>query len=478
MTTPHARRAIPGPRGTALWRFLFRFPHAPQQRLLDLVLEHGEIVELNFIAERVVVVACPEYIEHVLHHRHQNYDKQTARWEAVRQAWGTGLLVADGDLWRRQRQRMQPAFHQEALRRFGAIVVEESERIAEVWRAAAAAGQVRDIYKDTLAGAVRAITRSMFGTDVESKTNTIYAALADVHDYINPMSIMNVWRVPPAVQRLVHPDYPRFRRAYQVIHGIFDDIITRRIAAPPAQADLLGMMMAARDDETDQTMSATQLHDEMMGMLMAGHETTGIATTWSFHWLSKHPDVEARFHGELDAVLGGRLPTFEDLPKLTYTRMILQESLRITPPTWGIDRRAREDDEIDGYLIRKGTKVALSPFVVHHLPNYWPDPERFDPERFTDAQEKARPTYAYFPFGGGPRRCVGMRFAMAEAQLMLAVLGQSFSLRLQPGAEVFPVARTTLVPHGGVPMTVRPRVVPASAPASNADSERINADQR
>ena len=458
-----ARRPIPGPKGVALWKFLFEFPKAPHERLLQLVADYGDIVDLDFVFERVVVIARPEYVEHVLHHRHQNYDKQTARWEAVRQVWGNGLLVADGDLWRRQRQRMQPAFHQEALQRFAAIVVEEAQQIAALWSADTARDAGRDVYKDMLACAVRAIARAMFGADVESRTKTIIAALADVHPYINPMSVLNVWRVPGRVQHFINPDYPRFRRAYRQIETIFDEIVSQRLNAPPDRADLLGMMMAARDDEASETMSPHQLYDEMMGMLMAGHETTGIASAWCWHWISQSPEIESRFHAELESVLGGRMPTFEDLNKLTYTRMILQEALRITPPTWGIDRRAREDDEIDGYEIRKGTKVALPPYVMHHHPGYWESPGTFDPERFREDRASARPTYAYFPFGGGPRRCVGMRFAMLEAQLILAVLGQSFSLRPKPGATVVPVARTTLPPKDGLPMIVQPRVAATHA---------------
>ena len=459
------RRVIPGPRGAALWKFVFEFPRAPHERLLQLVAEYGDIVDLDLPLERVIVIARPEYIEHVLHHRHQIYDKQTARWEAVRQVWGTGLLVADGDLWRRQRQRMQPAFHQEALQRFATIVVEEAQQIAALWTADPNGGH-RDVYKDMLACAVRAIARAMFGADVESRTETITIALGDVHEYINPMSVLNVWRVPPRIQRFINPEYPRFRRAYREINAIFDEIVTQRLAAPPDRADLLGMMMAARDDETSETMSPQQLHDEMMGMLMAGHETTGIASAWCWHWISQSPEIERRFHAELDSVLGGRAPTFEDLNKLTYTRMILQEALRITPPTWGIDRRAREDDEIDGYAIPKGANVALSSYVMHHHPGYWESPGTFDPERFRDDRAAARPTYAYFPFGGGPRRCVGLRFAMLEAQLILAVLGQSFSMRPQPGATVVPVARTTLPPKYGIPMIVQPRAVAARAHAN------------
>ena len=457
------RRPIPGPRGKALWRFLLHFREAPPHHLLALALEYGDIVELAFPGERVILLAKPEYIEHVLHHRHHKYDKQTARWQTVRQVWGAGLLTADGDAWRRQRQRMQPAFHQEAVQRFAGMVVEEARKIAAAWAVAAESGAVRDVYEDMLACAVCAIARASFGADVEGKTEIITRALHDVHEYINPMAPLNLLRVPPAVQRLVNPEYYRFRRAYRQIHRMFDDIVTRRLGAPPDQTDLLGMMMSARDDETSEAMSAAQLHDEMMGMLMAGHETTAIATAWCWYWLSQYPQVERKFHAELDSVLGGRLPTYDDLGRLPYTKMVLHEALRITPPTWALDRRAREDDEIDGYLVPKGAKVAFSTFVMHHHPKYWNDPVTFDPDRFSEAHASERATYAYFPFGGGPRRCIGMRFALLEGQLILAVLGQSFSARLKPGHTVEPVARVTLAPRDGVRMLIAQRFAPAPA---------------
>jgi cytochrome P450 len=458
------QRRIPGPRGLELWRFLLHFGARPHEHLLELALKYGDIVRLAFPGETVVLIANPDYIEHILHHRHQHYDKQTARWESVRQVWGNSLLTADGDLWRRQRQRMQPAFHHEAMRRFAGVVVEEVQRISAVWSLSSQSGESRDVYQDMLACASRAITRASFGSDIDDKTEIINRALADVHGYINPMAPLNLLRVPHAIQRVVNPEYRRFQPAYRTIHGIFDTIVANRLSAgAPSRADLLGLMMAATDDETSKGMTPAQLHDEMMGILMAGHETTGIAAAWSWYWLARYPEVERTLHAELDAVLAGRMPTYDDLARLPYTQMVFQESLRICPPTWGMDRRAREDDVIGGFVIPRGTKVAFSPYVMHHHPKYWDEPEEFNPRRFSPDQSAGRPPYAYLPFGGGPRRCVGMRFAQLEGQLILAALAQSFAVRLKPGVDVRPTARVTLQPAPGVQLLLEPRQVPATA---------------
>jgi cytochrome P450 len=456
------RRPIPTLKGLDAWRFAYGFWQCPHRRLLELLEEHGDIVQVVYPLETFVFLGRSEYIEHVLHHRHQHYDKRTSAWTNVRQVWGEGLLVADGDKWRRQRQRMQPAFHQEALERFAAIVVEEAGRIAGAW--AAADGEVRDIYGDMLACAVRAIARATFGANVE-KTEEIRRALAEIHDYINPMSLLNLARIPPSLQRVLNPEYRRFRRGALEIHRLLAGIIDARVAEPPDRRDLLGMMMSARDEETGQPMSRGQLYDEMIGMLMAGHETTAIAATWCWYWLSQHPETERELHRELDTVLAGRTPAYEDLARLPFTRMVFQEALRLTPPTWAVDRRAVADDEIDGYWIPKGTFVGFSPYVMHHLRRYWKNPEVFDPQRFSPEQSAGRPAYAYLPFGGGPRRCIGMRFAIAEGCLILAVLAQSYAARRPAGARVEPVARTTLTPSGGMQMAIarRPIQVPAGA---------------
>ena len=455
-------RRIPGPRGLELWRLLGRLTDRPHERLLDLALEYGDIVELAYPLERVVLLANPEYVEHVLHHAHRNYDKQTPRWRTLRQIWGNGLLTADGDVWRRQRQRMQPAFHQDCMQHFGAMVADEAQHMAREWGASAARGDTRDVYPDMLRCAVRALTRATFGSDIEGKTDDIIAAIDDINAYTNPISLANILNVPIPVRRWITPGFGRFQRAMTVVRTVFGEIIERRIRSGIVQPDLLGMMMSARDDEAAETMTVEQLHDEMMTVLMAGHETTGIASAWSWYWISRHPEVEAALQQEVDAVAGARPPAFEDLDGLPYAKMVFQEAMRLMPPVWGYDRRAIADDSIDGYRIPAGTFVALSPFLMHHHPKYWERPEEFDPQRFLPERIARRHPYAFFPFGGGPRRCIGFRFALMEGQLLLATLARSFTVRLAPGHPVVTAPRLNLPPKFGLPMIVRPRHAPVA----------------
>lgn len=465
-TTTSRARTIPGPAGLEKWRLVPRLVSRPHECLASLARQYGGLVLIAFPTEQSVLVSNAEYLEHVFHANNRNYDKQTPRWATLRQLWGDGLLTADGDHWRRQRQRIQPAFHQACLQNFAAIAVEESQRMARAWAASAAAGAPRDVYPDMLQVAVRTVTRAMFGADLDAQTDLVIRAVGDTHDYINPVSLANMFHLPIAVRRLTVPGFRRFHDALRTIHHVFDEIIRRRAAAATPRADLLGMMMAAADEETSQVMSLDELHDEMITMLMAGHETTGIATAWSWYWLSQRPDVQRELQAEVDRVLGGRPATFEDLPQLHYTKMVFQEAMRLNPPIWGIERRAREEDLIDGYRIPRGATVITSPYVMHRHPDYWDEPEEFKPLRFLPEEEKKRPQYAYFPFGGGPRRCVGFRVGLLEGQLMLATFAQSFTVRLTPGHPVEPNPRVNMPPRYGLPMILEPRTAAAAVPAA------------
>jgi cytochrome P450 len=455
--TPRSHREIPGPRGRALWGLLPKFTKRPHEVLAELAATYGEIACLEFPLERNVLLSNPDHIEYVLHHRHQHYDKQTPRYRTLRQVWGSGLLTADGDVWRRQRQRMQPAFHQDALKYFAAMVAEEAQAMARKWAESARRGEPRYVDTDMLRCAVRAVTRAMFGSDVDAKSDSLIQAVKDINGYINPTSPSNLLNLPFAVRRWISPGFGKYERAMTYTRQVFEEIVERRLRSDENRRDLLGMIIASKDEELNEAMTAQQLHDEMMGVLMAGHETTGVGTGWAWYWMSQHPEVERKLHEEIDAVLGDRLPTLEDLPKLQYTRNVFQEAMRISPPVWCVDRRAREDDTIGGYRIPAGTFVLISPYVLHHHPKYWDAPEQFRPERFDDKTSAGRPAYAYFPFGGGPRRCIGMRFAMMEGVVFLAVLSQSFTVRMKPDHPVLPAPKVNFAAKLGLPMMVQAR---------------------
>jgi cytochrome P450 len=452
---PH--REIPGPRGLALWRLLPELTRRPHEVLTELAATYGDVVLLDYPLDRNILLANPDHVEYVFHHRHQYYDKQTPRWRTLRQVWGRGLLTADRDEWRRQRQRMQPAFHQQALDHFGSVVVEEAQTMGREWAESARRGEPREVDRDMLRCAVRAVTRAMFGSEIVAKTDVVIQAVIDINAYINPTSPSNLINLPFPVRRWVSPGFPRYQRGMAAARQVFAEIIDRRLRRSEASADLLGLIMTSKDEELGQTMSSELLHDEMMGILMAGHETTGIGTGWAWYWISQHPEVERRLHAEVDAVIGDRTPTLHDLAKLDYTRMVFQEAMRLSPPVWCVDRRARDDDVIGGYRIPAGSCVLLSQYVLHRHPQYWAAPTTFNPERFSEAASAGRPDYAFFPFGGGPRRCIGMRFAMMEGVLFLAVLSQQFRVRMKPDHPIVPVPKVNLSAKFGLPMYVEPR---------------------
>jgi len=236
----------------------------------------------------------------------------------------------------------------------------------------------------------------------------------------------------------------------KVVHGI----ITQRHQQGTDMGDLLSMLLSARDEETGQGMSDQQVHDEVMTLLLAGHETTANALTWTWYLLSQSPDVECRLHAELDQVLAGQLPTVERLADLPYTRMVLEEALRLYPPVFGLSRKPIADDEIGGYFVPANTLIWMSPYATHRHPDFWENPEVFDPERFSPQRSAGRPHFAHFPFGGGPRLCIGSNFAMMEAQLILTTVAQHYRLRLVPGHSVVPEVLLTMRPRNGLPMTL------------------------
>jgi cytochrome P450 len=242
-----------------------------------------------------------------------------------------------------------------------------------------------------------------------------------------------------------------------VLDGVVDQIITHRRHTPDEHEDLLAMLMEARDEQSGEAMDDQQLRDEVMTLMLAGHETTSTALAWTLYLLSQHPGVREELEAEIDRVLNGRTPELEDLPKLPYAAMVLQETLRLYPPAWGLARWCHEADEVGGYYVAPDSSVTLSPFLTHRHPDFWPDPERFDPQRFTPEQERERPRFAYLPFGGGPRQCIGNQFAMTEALLILATIIQRYRLALPPGYTVSIDPQITIRPKGGLPMFIHAR---------------------
>jgi cytochrome P450 len=328
-------------------------------------------------------------------------------------------------------------------------MVDCAEQMLERWDRTASPGRTIDVVAEMMAVTQAIIVRTMFSTDLGATA----AVVNRTWPVINRRIGETFWSTKLETS-LPLPANLRFWRARRELETVVYQIIADRRQTRREESDLLSMFLAARDDETGAGMTDRQLRDEVLTMLLAGHETTSLALSWTYYLLSQHPDVERRLLDEIDRVIGAERPAFAHIDRLTVTRRVIEEALRLYPPAWGFSRRALGDDEIGGYRIPKGSLVYLIPFVVHRRPKLWPDPERFDPDRFTPDQESARARFAYFPFGGGPRGCIGNQFAMVEAQLIIAVIAQRFRIAVVPGQAIRPEPLITLRPAPGIRATL------------------------
>jgi cytochrome P450 len=315
------------------------------------------------------------------------------------------------------------------------------------------------------------VGETLFGTNVEADADAVRQALTDVFSAFN----LTMSPIAPLLERLPLPKVRRYLRAQATLDALIYSMIADRRAQPDDRGDLLSMLLLARDEDQGGTMTDRQVRDEALTLFLAGHETTANALAWTWLLLSQHPEVEQQLHRELDAVVRGRPPEPDDLPRLEYTRRVLAESMRCYPPAWAVGRRALQDLEIGGYEIRKGTIVLASQYLLHRDLRYFPDPERFDPDRWLPERQQGRPKYAYFPFGGGNRVCIGESFAWTEGVLVLAAIARRWHFERAEHDPIPMQAVITLRPRRGIPVYARERVISqspdAAAPAS-ADADR------
>lgn len=412
-----------------------------------------EIIFSRLLLARYVTINNPDYIKHVLVDNADNYMKSRLARRLLGRGLGNGLLLSEGAFWLRQRRIMNPAFHHKRVAGFADLMVEEAAKTMAGWRAAIGRKTPIDLMADMMGVTLRIITATMFGSDIGERT-------ADIHHRLT--LIQNLAGRPGLADLFGLPDwFPRRRsieaeRSQQFMDKVIDDIIRARREDRRDGGDLLDMLLSARDDD-GAGMTDKQIRDEVMTIFAAGHETTAVTLTWTWYLLSQHPAVERRLHEELDRVLQGRAPRYEDLPNLPYARMVIEESLRLFPPAYVFSRVAIGDDQVGPHRIPAGSEIIVVPWVLHRHKKLWKNPGRFDPERFAPDQAARRHPYAYLPFGGGPRVCIGRGFAMVEAQLILAKIAQSCRLRLVPGHPVEPQGLITLRPRYGMAMTVERR---------------------
>jgi cytochrome P450 len=394
----------------------------------------------------------PDGVRRVLQENNRNYGKGALTLGFFKPVVGEGLLTSEGALWLRQRRLIQPVFHRRSVATFASLMTGETLAMLERWRPAIDGGEPLDVPAEMARLTLDIVTRALFHAHVGEEPGVIGRAINTIVEDLGFR--FEVPFYPP--HRVPTPRNRRFRAAVRTVDRAVYSIIAGRRRDGGNEEDLLALLMGTRDEATGEAMGDKQLRDEVMTLFLAGHETTANALSWALYLISTHPHVERRLREELDDVLGPdrRVPTIRDLPDLTYTRMVVDETLRLYPPAWITNRQAIAEDEILGHRIPAGAFVSLSPYVLHRHPNYWDHPDEFDPERFAPGGGNGRPRFAYFPFGGGPRQCIGQSMALVEAQLVLATLLDRCRLRPVSGRPVEAEALATLRPRGGLPMIV------------------------
>lgn len=439
----------PGPKGMPFVGHLFAFRRDPLRFLRQAAREYGDLVYFRIGPQDAFLLNHPDYIQNVLVTHQRNFVKGRGL-ERAKDFLGEGLLTSEGEFHRRQRRLVQPAFHRQRVAAYGVVMAEHAARTRQRWRN----GETLDIAQEMMRLTLTIVGKTLFDADVEHGAGEIGVALMKIMEGW-PRLISPFYRL---LNRLPLPGNRRTREGQEVLDATILRMINERRANGEDRGDLLSMLLLAQDEEGDGgSMTDKQVRDESLTLFLAGHETTANALTWTWYLLSQHPAVEAKLHAEIDTVLADRLPTADDVPQLPYTRMVLAESMRLYPPAWVIGRRALENYEIPPYQIPANSLLLLSPYVMQRDPRYYVNPDVFDPERWTPEAQAQRPKYAYFPFGGGPRQCIGEAFAWMEGVLLIATLAQRWRLRLVPGHPVVPQPLVTLRAKHGMRMTVEQR---------------------
>ncbi|HEV2018727.1 MAG TPA: cytochrome P450 [Gemmatimonadaceae bacterium] len=442
------KRSPPGPRARFPGHMMLQFLRRRLPFMIESAEKYGDIVLFKVGNERVHLFNHPDLIRDVLVTNQKNFVKSRALVRAKR-LLGEGLLTSEGEFHLRQRRLTQPAFHRDRVAAYGRSMVDYAVQASSRWVSA----ESLDVHDEMMKLTLAIVARTLFSTDVESEAIEIGDALTISFESFNVATLP----FSEILEKLPLPYTRRFEAARARLDATIYRIIEERRSSGRDEGDLLSMLLLTQDTEGDGGgMTNAQLRDEAMTIFLAGHETTANALSWTWYLLSRHPDVEARFHREVDA-LGARSPQPEDLPSLPYTRMILAESMRLYPPAWAIGRRALNDFEANGYLIPARSMVLMSQYITHRDPRFYPDPERFDPERWRPEVAATRPKFSYFPFGGGTRICIGEQFAWMEGILILAAIGRHWRMLYLDESPPAIEPRITLRPKSPLIMQVEPR---------------------
>ena len=446
----------PGPSlvGPGLARTALAYARDPLDFLVRCARQYGDVIRLmrpNSLTAPVYLLNHPDHIDYVLVDDNRNFirGKDAHRLLGF---LGDGLVTSEGEIWRRQRRLAQPAFHLARLDTYARVMGNYTQHMLSGWRS----GEIHDVHQDMAHLTLRIVAKALLGTDVANDAGAVRAAFGAVMDHCSEQGGNLFLRLIP--DSIPTPGNLRYRAALRRLNEVTARIISdrRRDNGGEERDDLLSMLIHAKDDEGN-GLSDQQLHDEVLTVIGTGHETTAVSLSWSWYLLASHPEVEVKLIAELRDVLAGRIPSVADLARLRYTTAVIKESMRLYPAAWGMAREVVEDCEIGGYDVPAGTQLYMSQWVTHRDPRYFENPEAFIPERWTDDFERWLPKYAYFPFGAGPRLCIGRPFAMMEATILLATIAQRFRLRVASGERVIPQPSITLRPKGGLRMVLTAR---------------------
>jgi cytochrome P450 len=432
-------RFPPGPPPNLLRSLFGALQQNPLEYFTELARKYGDVSGLRIGNFRSLFINHPDLIEDVLVNKARMYHKGRIL-QANKFLFGEGLLTSEGDFWLRQRRLSQPAFHRERIAAYAATMAEYTEQMLAGWRG----GQERDVHEEMMKLALRIVGKTLFDADVTRDAKEVGETL----DMLLKIAA-NFGRTVLVPLWVPTPRNLRAKAGVRRLEKVIYRIIAERRANGRDTGDLLSILLQVQDEDGTR-MNDRQLRDETITLFLAGHETTASTLSWTWWLLAQNPTVEKKFHEELHGVLGGRTPALDDLPKLTYLGHVLTESLRLYPPAWGMARLAEKEHEIAGYPVRPGYGVAMAQWVVHRDARWFDLPLEFRPERWENGLAKQLPRFAYFPFGGGPRQCIGNTFALMEASVVLATIGQRFRLQLVPGQQVTPMASITMRPRNGI----------------------------
>ncbi|GHO47045.1 cytochrome P450 [Ktedonospora formicarum] len=445
-TTPTAKR-VPQYRSRNPLSATLAFQKQPLQFLGSLAKEYGDIVQFPLLNMQIVMLNHPDYIKRVLIDNISNYDKDVFIYKMLHTVMGEGLITSSGEKWRKRRRLMQPAFHRQRIEKLVDLINDITRGTIETWEEKTVRNETIYVKEEMLKITLKMVSMALMNIDASDAAQDFGRAFQTSNEVLAAFA-----RMPFPPLSFPTPSHRRLRQAIQQMDVISYTVMRERRERQEDTGDLLSMMLASVDEETGEGLSDQELRDEIQTIFIAGHETSANALSWVWYLLSQHPDVEAKLHEEVDRVLGGRVPTMEDLSKLVYTRMVIDETMRLYPTVWQLMRRTINDDVIDGYYIPAGSIVFWSNYELHRHPAIWEDAERFDPERFAPEQVAKRPRHYFMPFSGGQRICIGNNFALMEMQVMLSLVAQNYRLVSLSDQPVEPKTALALVPSTDLPM--------------------------